>query len=529
LWPIIIAIICLPVVILATGVSLPGIGDAPASPRPQSLPDGDQELAWIHTTTSATTWERFVSGMMRTQMNVPGLQIDDSHAFQDSTTAVPELVLSMQGRTGKLHIRWYKIRSDVTAADWIRALAARDPAPLAIIGGGSTDRAVDLSKALNDQNEWRGDRPLLLITTATADKIASPEDPPGSLPTRPLIDLYPDRSFRFCFTNRQMAEAVLDFVWENPDLRPQSFVALARLAAGSGAIAVLPQAGTVERFRPHVLSVLWDDDPYSTDLHRQFTEAARDISGGDDRIIFSQWHVPFSVGGFLRANLYEARTAESLARQLRESTPQRMLLVVPAITQPARRLLQAVSQASILSSQRLVVVTGDGIPVNAIYRDGEFAWPTSAIDMPLVLFTHNNPLGWDDYKNNNAPEGYELRPPTSTEDALHFRDLGAIVAQACYPTEAEQARFGTRGGLIARANDLQLRFHERSPVFFNTNGERRGGTGEYVVVLRPREDAEVGNLLPVMSAWKREADRSWTLVRSMNVDPRKIGRAGELP
>jgi len=36
----------------------------------------------------------------------------------------------------------------------------------------------------------------------------------------PLMDVYRGRSFRFCFTNRQVAQAVVDFVWSQPDLRP---------------------------------------------------------------------------------------------------------------------------------------------------------------------------------------------------------------------------------------------------------------------------------------------------------------------
>jgi hypothetical protein len=29
------------------------------------VPPGDQEIAWIHTTTNGTTWERFVTGLKR--------------------------------------------------------------------------------------------------------------------------------------------------------------------------------------------------------------------------------------------------------------------------------------------------------------------------------------------------------------------------------------------------------------------------------------------------------------------------------
>jgi len=526
-WPLIIGIICLPVVLLATGVPLPWLTDSPGLRKPLPLPYGDQELAWINTTTNAVTWERFVSGLMQAQMSVPGLKVDDTNAFQDSTTAVPELVISMNGREGRLRVRWYKIRSDVTAADWIHALASRSPPPLAVVGGGSTDRAVDLARALARETSWKGDRPLLLITTATADKVASADDLPGELPTRGLVDVYDDRTFRFCFTNRQMADAVLDFVWQTPDLRPVSFVRQARQAVASS-LAAIP-AKPADSFRPRVFSVHWDDDPYSTDLHRQFTESAMNYAGGANGIEFHQWAVPFSIGGYLTANPDENRTAESLARQLREGPPQRSLLVLPTVTQPARRFLRAVTAAAPNAAQRLVVVTGDGIPVNAVYRDAEFAWPTNGVGIPTVLFTHNNPFGWDRPGRTPPPVGYELHPPNSTEDALHFRDLGRIVVEACYPPAENAGKYKLSGGLIARADDLQSRLKERTPAFFDNNGDRLGGTGEYVVVRGSGTERDAAERTQTLSAWRREPDGRWRFVRTVHLDSHSLGRVGDAP
>src|SRR5438094_528019 len=88
---------------------------------------------------------------------------------------------------------------------WISvALALGTPPPLAIIGGGSSDRARDLARALNALHPVLPSPPLLLITTATADEVGS-QDEDNSEPD--LMKVYPERSFRFCFTNRQMAEA----------------------------------------------------------------------------------------------------------------------------------------------------------------------------------------------------------------------------------------------------------------------------------------------------------------------------------
>src|SRR5438094_171872 len=77
--------------------------------------------------------------------------------------------------------------------------------------------------------------PVLLLTTATAEKMELPgEDAP-----RDLMSLYPDRTFRFCFTNAQMAEAVIDFLADRE-----------MFAAGTG---------------PDYY-VAWKDDAYTLDL-----------------------------------------------------------------------------------------------------------------------------------------------------------------------------------------------------------------------------------------------------------------------
>src|SRR5207244_7281810 len=81
--------------------------------------------------------------------------------------------------------------------------------------------------------------PLLLITTATADEVDLDQV------RSELMRIYAGRSFRFCFTNQQMARAVIDFVWSQDDLRPDA--------------------------EPIYLTC-WEDDPYSTDLFNRFQQ-----------------------------------------------------------------------------------------------------------------------------------------------------------------------------------------------------------------------------------------------------------------
>src|SRR5213595_3471686 len=93
---------------------------------PPPVPAGDREVAWIHAATSGASWERFVAGVHRCRHDWPRLWVDDSRAFLDQTTAVPEVVVGVEGTAGRLHIRWYKLTSGAESADWVRRLAGRE-------------------------------------------------------------------------------------------------------------------------------------------------------------------------------------------------------------------------------------------------------------------------------------------------------------------------------------------------------------------------------------------------------------------
>src|SRR5438105_1795400 len=114
------------VILLAVGVlawALPRGG----ADLPPPVPAGDREVAWIHAATSGASWERFVAGVHRARHDWPRLQVDDRHAFLDQTTAVPEVVVGIDGAAGKLHIGWYKLTSETDSAYWVRRLAGRWP------------------------------------------------------------------------------------------------------------------------------------------------------------------------------------------------------------------------------------------------------------------------------------------------------------------------------------------------------------------------------------------------------------------
>jgi hypothetical protein len=504
-------------VVIGSYLALRGLGvfGAPGGAQAQSVPRGDQEVAWINPATGGTGWQRFVTAVRRVRDDWPGLQLEDANAFPEQTTAVPEIALSLDGCPGKLWVRWYKLTSDTGVEQWVEALARREPSPLAIIGGGSSDRARDLAKALATQQGWHGASPLLLITTATADKVRLDEQQHPVLtphmvdqskePWQDLMGVYPGRTFRFCFTNRQMAEAVVDFVWSRPYLRPHGsdpHAALGAVAqAGAnpwGALAWLTVGPP-----PSVCALArWLDDPYSIDLAERFREVL-DRPAWKPRQTFL-YELPYSVGDFGDPNPQESLAARSLLTDLGSLEGQRALLVIPAMDKPARRFLRALSLSAPLDVRQLVAVTGDSISFNTLCRDRDFAWNVQEMPLPLVVFCHQNPVAWD--------------TESATDDVLLNVDIVRVLLQTAF--HSSHNRQTPR--LLSNADRLAERFQTQHPPFFEANGDRRAGRGEHLACLRPV--IEQGRVLPsaVIEVWRREpspAGSRWEPVRRIVREP----------
>lgn len=510
--------------------------------RPLPVPDGDQEVVWLSPSTAGDAWALFVIGIKRCEMPVngapSGVTVDDAAAFPEQTTAVPELVVSRAGYAGQLRVRWYKLGEGAPIASWVNALARRRPAPLAVVGGSTSDRAQELATALTRRTEWKGDRPLLLITTATQEELQTdPDDATGyhRYSKKYLLDVYPGRTFRFCFNNRQMVRAVTDFVLQDPTLRPGPPGVPAARAVGAGAagpwpaLAALPDAAR----RPTVFALEWNDDPYSGDLHAQFREHLFEALGGaaaPPRVVQEpRFSIPFSVGGFSRPNAGEAAAVRELLANLPPDTTERSLLVIPTgASAPARRVLLALAERVPASGRRLVAVTGDGMSMNIFYRDAEWAWPARSLPIPLVLFTHANPVGWDAPGDPTPPPGYRLEPKTTTEEVLLNHEIGrALVAAAFAPAPP-----GQQPQLLAKADEVQAHLRVQLGDFFDEAGNRRGKGGGYVIVVRPTlryGDTQPGRVRPdaTIDVYRREADgTTWTSAGRVLVHPPTQGRGG---
>jgi hypothetical protein len=508
-----------------------------AQPLPVGV--GDQEVVWLNHATNIRDWERFVSAFRWAKPDGLEVEVDASKAFPRETTEVPELRVTIAGRPGRLLFRWYKLTGDLRTRDWVRALLKRDPPPLAIIGGSSSSSALALARTLKEQARG-ANAPLFLITQATADI-----DP--STPSRvPLLDIYPGRTFRFCFSNHQMAMAVTDFVWNRDNLLPRT---------SGPAEAAAPADDVLRPDADPAYLMIWQDDPYSEDLADGFMTALRnqavrstaldalawtmpmatggvpiDLAGprrgsflmGEGNLP-RQWRIFHSIGSFNRPNHPEENRADLLLKEMaRHSNQQRPLLVLPATSQPCRRFLRGLRRSAPVTARRFTVVTGDSIEFNKIYRDRTLTWPIQDLPFKLVFFCHRNPVDSTLGFREQDEAGADYDPnhgatSSGTEDLLLFIDIVETVVKAGYQN----------GRLLADADALARNLHQvkwrKRRLLFLTDGNRRSGTGEHVVYLRPPV-LQNNRIAPraELEVWKRTADsqagqKSWALHRYLAV------------
>lgn len=502
------------------------------------VPAGDHEIVWLNTATNGFAWERFVAALRQLSSPPNDLHLKivaDDNAFPAQTTTTPEIAVSALGSSGKLWFRWYKLTGETPTTVWIQALAAetlagRRPPPLAILAGGTTDRAETLAHNLAELKDRLPAPPLMLLTTVATERVnreAGGED---------LMDIYPQRSFRFCYTNVQIAQAVTDFIWQRDDLRPD---------------------------QQPVYSAWWDDDPYSVDLFNSFHDllgpdrfgdgadrarrtkaairnwaaaSALPLGGwlapaldtdnaGKSSSSFWSMTIPFSVGTYNQPNPWEVHVAASLIDARAQNPAQeRPLLVLPATSQPAQRFLRAVTRVAPLEAGRFIVATGDAVDFNTIYRDRNLKWPIQDLPFDLVMFCQRNPVDPRAFEPDSADTPTAAPDPgartsTGSQDLMLDRDIIDMVVRAAY----------TDAGLVADADQLAARLRKGTQpdgrLYFDDKGNPLGGNGEYVVCLLP---VRRGNWVAPearLQLWKRNADTE----RRAHWEPVPIAGQAELP
>src|SRR5258708_4583766 len=113
------------------GLHALGVLDLAGLAEVQPLAAGHQELAFLSPATSGESWERLVAAVQRIeadwpqrQPGRPPLRVAYDNAFPPSTIDVPELRLWLEGAgQNVLWVRWYKLSSELNAAQWLAKLA----------------------------------------------------------------------------------------------------------------------------------------------------------------------------------------------------------------------------------------------------------------------------------------------------------------------------------------------------------------------------------------------------------------------
>lgn len=467
----------------------------PSGPgRVKPVPPGDQEIAWIAPATSGVDWERLVKAVrvLAEQWSKlhggESISIADGSAFLPLTADVPEIGIRF-GTSETLWIRWYKLSSDTDAAHWIGSLERRNPPPIAIVGGDTSDRALALAEILEKARAaWPGPPPILLITTATAERYMPPGRPELEFHNDDwprLMAVYPGRSFRFAFTNTRMVQALLDFASDHPNLWPD-------------------RGGVADPTKPFFLFTLtWLDDNYSKDLaysfQKLYSESLRRSLPKDTPLPCDEDFIHYSIGDFYQPNPREEMAVGLFLANSARRGNQRELMVLPTGTQRARRFLRTLCRRAPSELRDIVVANGDSISFNSLYRDRDHAWNVQDVPVPLIVFSHRDPI--------DPASGFAAKDPvtgrvdnTSTQDLLLYRDLVEAFVLAAFhdgrllsnPDEIlarlKNARWSGHNVTIppaarsSRGDDAPA---DDTIPFFDAEGNRRDGTGEHIVWLKP--------------------------------------------
>jgi hypothetical protein len=517
---------------------------APGLAEVRGVPSGHQEIAWISPATSGEAWERLVAALTLLQQDKSNgalgknLRVQLANAFLPLTADVPEVALFFDDAPEvKLWIRWYKLSGQNPSGSWFDKLIKRGTSPLAIIGGETSDRALYQARALAKvRSQWPGPAPLYLISTATAERYYPGAYPSGEVPYQDwprLMDVYKKRTYRFCFPNTRIVEAVLDFVHQNPQVcaqrltSPQLAAAVIAPTDPYTSLASLSAAGHFQPYYPSTL--IWKDDGYSKDLGEIFLKVFADEAHpkGEPFADFYNNYIHYSVGDFLEPNPQEALAVGLFLAHNPRFRDQPQLLALPTAAQRARRFLRTLCRRAPTEVRNVVVVTGDAIAFNNVYRDRDVAWNILDMPVPLVFFSPRNPI--DAAAGFGQQQADGLLNQTGTQDVLLNRDVVESLVQAAFDgarlvadadrlqSRLEHTRW--RKGRIH--NDLVEADNPPAVPFFDEAGNRRADTGEHIVWVRPVFDGQRNLPEAFITVWRaggERPERSWrTIARPLHI------------
>ncbi len=492
------------------------------------LEGSDQEIAFIEPATGIDDWGRLVTALQLMEMDwpkinpgLPAVKLSLDDAFPPLTADVPEVVFSFTNNPAqKLRLRWYKISGEHDAGSWVRKLRERPRQPLAIVGGGTSERAVKLARRLQETYpDAEEASPVLLITTATAEKTKKGNS---------LIDVYKGRTFRFSFTNQKMVDALLKFVEHRH--YPDAEKAWAQnLWVYKNADAPPP----VDAMH----AVTWLDERYSQDMTELFEQ--KFLERNPQGKFFHEGPISFGVGGFYHPSQQEQYAVGIFLARPGGVAPH-SILVLPTQTVRMRRFLINLRQRSPLDARNLVVLNGDAISFHSVYRDRDVTWNILDLPYSLVFFAHRNPIDpaagftWTKDDRPESNQTFPHRSTSGTHDVLLYRDVFEALLYAVGdggnllddPHQVRRRLQSTCwyhpppekiGQENARVCNAEVHsFANRQPLF-DADGNRQSHTGEHIVWVKPNFTDERVDMTSKISVWFVQppaSGGSWQLLDS---------------
>lgn len=359
-------------VAIFVGLSMIGTGYIASGPAPI-------EIGVFFPGTSEDNWTNFVCGVRAAAKEI-GLEIEERPNPY-------ECVVPLQ--PAPVRFQWYPEVGSRGIQRRISELCRRPTPPLAIVGANNSYLTQAIAGELSRHSDSEK-VPVLLMTTATADA---------------LINILPDRSFRFGFNNTHQAKVVTERLKQH----------------------LTEQKRTDRKLEAVIVQVL--DNPFSMDLARHFSRAlrstfdidfcppppgffdARFVDHADPDNLDVSWSLETSTGGFDVPNEEEKKLAREIVRRMVAKPETQWILVLPIGTTPYRRISFAIhnafseiadKEAAAKARANLVVLSGDSMD----YHDFREAIINQLLPeetpAPIIFFAHVNPLESTASKKNDS-------------------------------------------------------------------------------------------------------------------------------
>lgn len=326
-------------------------------------------------------------------------------------------------------------------------IVKRPRPPVAIVGSSNTVLTVALAEALRRAEREERSGPLLLVPWATA--VLTERAEPGHGPVA-LLDIDPDRTFRFCPNDQSQA----------------NLLTRALLHYDRGA-------------RPKRVDAVVDrSDPYSVDMADSFHRAIERLLPNTELVEHAEsiqfptlWNVPpLPVAA-------EEALAESIWRAAdRAPAGATHWVVLPLQAEPARQLLLALrrhapAHTSAGKPAPLRVLSGDGIGLDML--------TLFAGQLPFPVFCYSAGLA------HGGDEGRAPDPVLSTDKAV----LAEVVAAVVHGLDVNEPNALSADGLRDRLRGFDLPADNPAtlgrPIAFTPSGERVGEGLGHVLLIQP--------------------------------------------